>query len=76
MCACPYLDKSNLAGAHVTLCVSDDHLTIVLQRALLTQDIVDTCNGLIPFIVITISKQKTNTLYCDHCEMKLKQFLM
>lgn len=59
---CPDLDKGDLAGADVALCVFDDHLTIVLQPALLTQNVVDTCHCLVPFIVITVSTH-TNAIF-------------
>lgn len=64
------LDKGDLAGAGVTLCVSDDHLTIVLQPALLTQHVVDTCHCLVPFIVITIPTHTIDAIIF-RCILKL-----
>lgn len=64
---CPHLDKGDLACADVTLCVSDDHLAVVLQRALLTQHVVDTCHCLVPLVVITIA---THTKHSDSSTVK------
>lgn len=54
-CVCPDLDKGDLARADVAFCVSDYHLTVVLQPALLTQHVVDTRHCLVPLVVITVS---------------------
>lgn len=51
-----HLDEGDLAGADVTLGVSDGHLSVVLQPPLLTQDIVDAGHRLVPLIVIPISR--------------------
>lgn len=50
----PDLDKGDLACAVITVVVFDDHLAIVLQPALLTQHVVDTCHCLVPLIVVTV----------------------
>lgn len=57
-----YLDKGDFAGTQVALGVSDDHLTIVFQPALLTQHIVDAGHSLVPLIVVTITRQYERTV--------------
>lgn len=65
MWVCPDLYKGDLAGADITLFVSYDHLTIVLQPTLLAQHTVDAGHYLVPFIVITITTH-TKMQYFTH----------
>lgn len=51
-----HLDEGDLAGAEVTLGVSDGHLAVVFQPPLLTQDVVDAGHHLVPLVVIPISR--------------------
>lgn len=48
------LDEGDLAGADVALGVSDDHLAVVLQPALLTQHVVDARHRLVPLVVVPV----------------------
>lgn len=53
----PRLDEGDLAGAHVAVLVGDDVLSVVLQRPVLSQDVVDARHHLVPFIVVVVSGQ-------------------
>jgi hypothetical protein len=46
------LDKGDLTSARVAVEVTDDNLPIVLQVALLAQDIMDTGHYFVPLIVV------------------------
>lgn len=53
----PHLDKSNLACADVTFEVFDDDLSIMLQIALLAEDVMDASRYFVPLIVVTIPEE-------------------
>lgn len=52
-----HLDEGNLAGADVAVEVTDGDLSVMLQIALLTEDVVDTGHYFVPLIVVTIPGQ-------------------
>lgn len=49
---CAYLAEGDLAMAGAILCVSDKHLSIVLDPALATENVVDTGRHLVPLKVV------------------------
>ncbi len=55
-----HLDKGDLAGADVALQVADGDLAVMLQIALLTEDVMDAGHHFVPLIVISIPAQSTN----------------
>lgn len=61
-----HLDKCDLACADVTLRVSNDHLAVVLQPALLAQHVVDARYCLVPLVVISIPTHKQCCIYVLH----------
>lgn len=54
-----HLDEGDLAGADVAVEVADGDLSVVLQPALLTQDVVDAGHHFVPFIVVSIPGNNT-----------------
>lgn len=53
-----HLDKGDLAGADVAFEVSDGDLAVMLQIALLTEDIMNAGHDFVPLIVVSIPGQK------------------
>lgn len=80
-----HLDEGNFAGADVAFEVSDGDLSVMLQIALLAEDVVDAGHYFVPLIVISIPEQNTNissvvkfgTLkHTVLCENKDRQFTL
>lgn len=53
-----HLDEGYLAGADVALEVADGDLAVMLQVALLTEDVVDAGHDLVPLIVVPVPARK------------------
>lgn len=59
-----HLDEGNLAGADAAFEVADGDLSVVLQVALLTEDVMDAGHDFVPLIVVSVPGQNTNVQPC------------
>lgn len=58
-CGLIHLDEGDLAGADVAFEVADGDLSVMLQVALLTEDVVDAGHYFVPLIVVSVPGNKT-----------------
>lgn len=52
-----HLNKGNLAGADVAFQVADGDFSVMLQIALLTEDVMDAGHHFVPLVVVSIPGQ-------------------
>lgn len=72
---CFHLDKGDFAGADVICKILDGDLSVMLQVALLTKDVMDAGHYFVPLVVVTVPAKNINWRICLENKNSLKNDL-